>query len=169
MLSRLILVFILKDEDEGNISPGTFILKGWDRLKELKKTAIDSKHAFVAMPFKKELELVYKEAIKPALEETGYKPWRSDFEQFNDKVDDKIVAEIRRSGLLVAELTGNNAGVYFEAGLAKGLGIEVIWTCRADFIEQIHFDTRQYNFIKWKSNNELREKLKNRIEATMPI
>ena len=91
------------------------------------------------------------------------------FLEHNEKIDDKIIAEIRKSGILVADLTENNQGVYFEAGLAMGLGIPVIWTCRKDNFESIHFDTRQYNYIVWENPGELKEKLKNRIEATNPI
>jgi hypothetical protein len=51
-----------------------------------------------------------------------------------NKVDDVIVAEIRRSRFLVADFTCEpgkvRGGVYFEAGFARGLNIPIIWTCR---------------------------------------
>ena len=144
-------------------------LKGWERVNELRKKVQESRQVFVAMWFKDEVKDAWTKAIKPVLEETGYKPIRLDDIEHNEKVDDKIIADIRKSGLLIADLTGNNHGVYFEAGLAVGLGIPVIWTCREDHLEKIHFDTRQYNYIVWKNPEELREKLKNRIEATMPV
>ena len=78
-----------------------------------------------------------------------------------------IVAEIRRSSLLVADFTGHRGGVYFEAGLAMGLGIPVIWTCRTDCVSELHFDTRQYNHIVWTDVPELKTKLVNRIAATV--
>jgi nucleoside 2-deoxyribosyltransferase len=86
-----------------------------------------------------------------------------------DKIDDEIVAGIRRSRFLVADFTGHRGGVYFEAGLATGLGLPVIWLCRKDELEKTHFDTRQYNFIVWESDklDELSTALKNRIEATI--
>jgi len=58
-------------------------------------------------------------------------------------------------------------GVYFEAGFAMGLGIPVIWTVRKDQIEQVHFDTRQYNHIVYDSPEDLKQKLCNRIRATI--
>lgn len=57
-----------------------------------------------------------------------------------DRIDDKILAEIRRSGLLVADFTGHRQGVYFEAGFALGLDVPVIWCCREDEIEKAHFE-----------------------------
>jgi len=62
----------------------------------------------------------------------------------NEKICDKIVSEIRKSGLLVADFTGNRGGVYFEAGFAMGLSIPVIWTCRASDVEKLHFGLAAY-------------------------
>jgi nucleoside 2-deoxyribosyltransferase len=80
-----------------------------------------------------------------------------------------IVAEIKRSGLLVADFTAHRQSVYYEAGFAHGYGIPVIWTCRADHIRAAHFDTRQYNHIVWDTPATLRARLTSRIEATMPL
>jgi len=143
-------------------------LEGWQRLDELRRKKIDSSQAFVAMWFSEEMREAWSEGFENALESTGYRPIRIDLVQHNDKIDDRIIAEIRRSGLLVADLTGHRGGVYFEAGFAMGLGIPVIWTCREDQIQGSHFDTRQYNYIVWKDPTDLRNKLINRIEATLP-
>ncbi len=97
----------------------------------------------------------------------GYRAIRIDREEHNEKIDDRIVAEIRKSSLLVADVTGQRNGVYFEAGFAMGLGIPVIWTCQEEEIKKLHFDTRQYSHIKWREPQELREKLLNRIEGTL--
>jgi hypothetical protein len=71
--------------------------------------------------------------------------------------------------LVVADFTGHRGGVYFEAGYAQGRGIPVIWCCRKDDIEHAHFDTRQNNHVTWTTPAELRELLKNRIAATLPV
>lgn len=91
-----------------------------------------------------------------------------DLKEHNQKICDAIIAEIRKSRFLVADFTGHRGGVYFEAGYALGLGIPVIWTCREDDLEKTHFDTRQYNHVVWKDEKDLFEKLKRRIEATVP-
>lgn len=87
------------------------------------------------------------------------------------KIDDEIIAEIRRSRFLVADFThekaGARGGVYFEAGFAFGLGIPVIYTCREDAIDKIHFDTRQYHHTAWKDSADLRDKLEKRILAVI--
>jgi nucleoside 2-deoxyribosyltransferase len=144
-------------------------VSGWQEVAELKAKQPDSNQAFVAMWFDDELTPAWEDGIKPALEECGYNPLRVDMQEHNGKICDRIIADIRRSGLLVADFTGHRGGVYFEAGFAMGLGIPVIWTCRKTDIEEAHFDTRQYNHIVWETSEELRKKLVDRIQATCPL
>ena len=68
---------------------------------------------------------------------------------------------------MVADFTGNRGGVYYEAGFAGGLGIPVIWIVHEDDLDDVHFDTRQYNHITYSTPEELRDKLKARILATI--
>lgn len=143
-------------------------LKGWERVGNLRHQQIDSRQAFVAMWFNEDMNTAFSEGFIPALEATGYQPFRVDMREHNGKIDDLIIAEIRKSGLLIADFTGQRGGVYFEAGFAMGLGIPVIWTCRRDDLKNLHFDTRQYNHIDWTNTAELKEKLQLRIEASIP-
>lgn len=141
---------------------------GWKHIDEISKLQPDSNQAFVAMWFHNDLKYAWETGLKPALEKSGYVPIRLDRTEYNEKIDDQIIAEIRKSGLLVADFTGQSNGVYFEAGFALGLGIPVIWTCRDTDVEKLHFDTRQYNHIVWNNADDLKVKLINRIEATLP-
>jgi nucleoside 2-deoxyribosyltransferase len=87
--------------------------------------------------------------------------------EHNDNINDRIISEIRACQFLVADFTLHRNGVYFEAGFAMGLGRPVVWTCRRDQMREAHFDTRPYNHIIWDTPAELREKLTNRIKATV--
>ena len=148
--------------------------KGYIRYEELQKKSVDSSQAFVAMWFDSSMDAVYNEAIDPAIRDAGYEPVRVDNVQHNRKIDDEIIALIRRSRFVVADFTAGKpeeprGGVYYEAGFAYGLGREVIYTCRSDFVEKLHFDTRQYNHIVWEEGklSDFRKNLQNRIEATI--
>lgn len=143
-------------------------LRGWERVDELSRIRTHSNRAFVAMWFDKALDSAWKDAIHKALVETKWDPIRIDQVEHNARIDDKIIADIRTSGLLIADFTGQRGGVYFEAGFALGLGLPVIWTVRKSDFETLHFDTRQYNHIVWETPEELYEKLVNRIRATAP-
>lgn len=142
--------------------------KGWSRIAELETaTVAESNEVFVAMWFDEAVVDVYRKAIAKAIEDTGFVPIRVDFEEYNEKICDRIIADIKKSRFVICDFTGHRGGVYFEAGYAMGLGKPVIWTCREDEIGKIHFDTRQYNHVTWQDADELYEKLKRRIEATI--
>jgi len=149
-----------------------------------------SNQAFVAMWFNDAVKEAYEKGIEPAIRDAGFDSMRIDGKETNNKIDDEIIAEIRKSKFVIADFTSGfikdadvsdedaikgaqqnkllaRGGVYYEAGFAQGLGIPVIWTCHADCINHVHFDTRQYNHIVWKTPDELYTKLKHRIEATI--
>ena len=77
------------------------------------------------------------------------------------------MAEIRRSRFVVADYTGQRNGVYFEAGFALGLGVDLIPTCRSDEVANLHFDIKHLNTLTWKSPAELAEGLNGRIRAVI--
>lgn len=142
--------------------------KGWSRVIELEKGNIDNpKNAFVAMSFDSSLSNVYENSIKRAIVDAKFNPIRVDAEEYNDKICDEIIANIRKAKFVISDVTQHKNGVYFEAGFAMGLGKPVIWTCREDDLNNLHFDTRQYNHIVWASEQDLYEKLLRRIEATI--
>jgi nucleoside 2-deoxyribosyltransferase len=151
-----------------NVAP---TVRGWQELDDMKRPRTDSAQAFVAMWFNEATIAAYTHGIEPALRETGYNSIRIDKKEHNNKIDDEIIAEIRRSRFLVADFTcePNNVrgGVYYEAGFAQGLGIPVIWTCKDTSLVDLHFDTRQYSHIVWKSPEDLLVQLRNRIGATI--
>lgn len=142
---------------------------GWDRVAELEEEGRSAgcKQVFVAMWFSDELKRVYDQGFYPAIDETGFVPRKIDLLEHNEYVPIQIIAEIRKSRFLVADMTGQRGGVYFEAGFALGLGIPVIWTCRKDEIDKCHFDTKQFSHILWESPEDLKTKLVNRIRVTI--
>ena len=123
---------------------------------------------FVAMWFDASTTDVWMAGLKPGIEDSEYcSALRVGSLDHNEKIDDRIIAEIRRSGLVVADFTGDCGGVYFEAGYARGLGIPVIWTCRRTGSTKVHFDTNRFNYITWETPEELRGRLDARIRATV--
>ncbi len=144
---------------------------GWAYLETLRQIRPESRQGFVAMWFDKETIPLWREAIELAVKEAGYNAFRIDLKPHVNRIDDEIIAEIKRSRFLIADLTGHRGGVYYEAGFAQGLGLPVFWTCREDDFNRIHFDTRQFNCIKWCDDEDGREQLKKdlrwRIESVL--
>ena len=142
---------------------------GWEHLESLRRGAIESDKAFVAMSFSEELGELFQTGLEPGIRGAGYDAVRMDRIEHNNRIDDEIVARIRQCKFLVADFTIDRGGIYFESGYAIGLGRPVIWTVRHDRLEAVHFDNRQYNFIRWSPDKliDLAVALRNRIEATI--
>ena len=146
-------------------------VSGYSYLAEIDHAVVDSSQAFVAMWFDESMDEVWEKGFLPAIRDAGYKALRIDRKEHLNKIDDEIVAEIRRARFLVADFTqgeaGQRGGVYYEAGFAHGLKIPVIFTCRKDTLEKVHFDTRQYPHIVWETPEKLRDGLAKRIPAVL--
>lgn len=142
---------------------------GHDHIANLAHSGSELDSGFCAMWFSDEVRPIWTDAIEPAIRASGYRPVRIDGVEHNNKIDDEILANIRRARFIVADFTGERGGVYFEAGFALGLGRQVVWTVREDFLSKVHFDNRQYNFLVWKSDDlpDFQRRLQLRIEATI--
>ena len=159
---------VIRSLGRGPVHELVVSVAGHSRIAEA-ETNVDSSQAFVAMWFDPQMDDAYDHGIKLAIEDAGYKPLRIDRQPDVNKIDDEIIAGIRKSRFLVADFTqgedGARGAVYFEAGFASGLGLRFIYTCRKDKVKELAFDTRQYNHIIWETPDDLRTNLKNRIEA----
>jgi nucleoside 2-deoxyribosyltransferase len=197
--------YIEAREDSLNPQNGLSLdTKGYQRLRELRKTS-DSRQCFVAMWFTDEMHNeAYLKAINPAIEyveegevEPKFKAVKIDGVKHINDINDEIIAQIRRSRFMVCDLTGYRGGVYFEAGFAYGLGLDVIYTCRKDWSKEeilkdaegkpveelkdsngvpirvrkegVHFDLAHRNRIEWTMDDlpGFKEKLENRIKAVI--
>lgn len=132
---------------------------GWDFLEEHQRKSVLSEQAFVAMSFAEELRPTWDNGIRPAIERAGFLAYRVDSAPHAERIDLKIITEIKNSRFVVADVTQQRPGVYFEAGFAIGMGLPVIWCVRQDDLENVHFDTRQYNHLVWRDENELADRL----------
>jgi nucleoside 2-deoxyribosyltransferase len=138
--------------------------KGYIAADELRARRAASTQAFVAMQFTDDMTL-YDKGLRKGVEDAGFEPMLISRKEHANKIDDEIIAEIRRSAFIVADFTGHRQNVYFECGFAIGLGSPVIWTCRKDEIKHLHFDIRQYNCLDWQNEADLALRLTRRIEA----
>jgi nucleoside 2-deoxyribosyltransferase len=165
--------------------------EGLERAAIQENTGRHSKRAFVAMWFTDEMDDVFETAIKPAARAADFDAFRIVDERHNNDINAEIIAAIRRSRFVIADLTGQRGGVYFEAGFAMGLGIPVIWSCRKNWFNtevqtrtlvtvngldieaevkenrRTHFDVEHFPFLIWENAAELHKKLKNQIQATI--
>lgn len=120
---------------------------GWQRYEELKRGTAQSRKAFMAMKFGDEnLDRIFNDCFVPAVKKTGFSLERVDTNPEAGLIDDKIRVDIRNSRFIIADLTDENRGVYWEAGYAEGLGKPVIYTCKKKYFDEhkTHFDTNHH-------------------------
>jgi len=151
----------------------TLTFDGWEYYRELKRGAVDSRKAFMAMKYgNPELDRIVDDHFRQAVADTGFELYRLDTEPKAGLIDDRLRVEIRNSRFLISDLTHDNNGAYWEAGYAEGLGKPVIYTCKEGKFDEdeTHFDTNHHLTVMWdaKKIDEAIKMLKATIRATLP-
>jgi hypothetical protein len=140
-------------------STGGFHLRltmgGWRRYEDLTRSGGVGSTAFMAMKFgDSDLDALIEEHVRPAVLATGFTLRRLNDHPKAGLIDDRLRVEIRACRFLLADLTHANAGAYWEAGFAEGLGKPVIYLCRKsvfdDPVTRPHFDTNHHLTITWE-------------------
>lgn len=159
-----------------NNSSFTLTINGMNKAEDILTKKINSTKVFVAMGFCPDLLEALEKAIKPAADYHHFNAFIVSDVEHNGDINDKIISGIKTSKFVIVDFTYNNHGAYFEAGYAQGRGLEVIRTCKKEWFDgvdekgiknHLHFDINHYNFILWENHDDLKEKLINRIGATI--
>jgi len=161
---------VLGVNGEGNI---TLTLKGWEHYENLREGAGKYRKAFMAMKFgDSQLDGVFHHVFKPSAKQAGFDLFALNEVLRAGLIDDRLRVEIQASDFLVADLTHENAGAYWEAGYAEGMGKPVIYTCEKKKFEseKSHFDTNHHLTVLWDETDlsKAGEQLKAAIRATLP-
>ncbi len=148
-------------------------MNGWNRYEELRHQRVASRTAFMAMKFgDRQLQKVLEDCFNPAVARAGFERRPLNEKQPAGLIDNQIRAAIRSARFVVADLTHDNNGAYFEAGFAEGLGLPVLYTCEAKKFEakKTHFDTNHMHTIPWdaKRLGKAADKLTATIRVTLP-
>jgi nucleoside 2-deoxyribosyltransferase len=170
-LSMFNFIRDLGDFDGNPLSgSGRVSYKGWEKIDELNTYQKEINQGFIAMSFSKDAAPIM-EIFKSAINESGYKPQVISEKEHNNQIVPEIFFEIGRSKFIVVDITYPNYGAYYEAGFAQALEKQVIVCCRKrefdDNKTKPHFDIAQKAMIIWESENELKESLIKRIQATV--
>ena len=144
-------------------------LKGWKRYKKEKRGEFAGNYGFIAMQFNdSELDFFIDKIVKPTVkEETGY-----DLVDMRDVaqagvIDNIMRVQIRDAAFVIADLTHDNHGAYWEAGYAEGLGKPVVYICEKTKFEKekSHFDTNHCTTVPWSRDES--EKFSQELIATL--
>jgi hypothetical protein len=100
---------------------------------------------FVMMPFGPWPDRYYQEIYVPAIKEAGFEPVRADELFTTGSVVEQVWEQIEKAKLLLADLSGKNANVFYELGLAHAARKPVVFT--ASNLEDVPFDLRHLRVI----------------------
>lgn len=115
------------------------------------------------MPFDSAFDDIYKLGIKASAEELGCYCERVDEQIFEERILDRIYNQIDKADILIADLTGKNANVFYEIGYAHALKKKVILLTQ--YVDDIPFDLRHHPHIIYGGKiTNLKGELKKRIK-----
>lgn len=82
----------------------------------------DSPTCFAVMQFTDEFNVLYQDVIRPVCESYGYKVVRGDDFYTSGQIMEDVTQSIRSAALIIADVTPDNANVFYEVGYAHAIG-----------------------------------------------
>jgi hypothetical protein len=82
----------------------------------------DSPTCFAVMQFTEEFNVLYQDVIRPVCESYGYKVVRGDDFYTTGQIMEDVTQSIRSAALIIADVTPDNANVFYEVGYAHAIG-----------------------------------------------
>jgi hypothetical protein len=109
-----------------------------------------SKSCFMVMPFGREdLNIVYEDYITPVVTETlRLNLQRADEIFGSSPIIDDILKSIERANLVIADLTGKNANVFYEVGISHALKKPVLLLAQST--DDVPFDLRHRRVLLYE-------------------
>lgn len=122
---------------------------------------------FVLMPFISEFDWIYRELIKPVVEKFGLIVLRADEISAPGVITEQIRTSIQQARLCIADVSGQNANVFYEVGLAQTLGKPTLLLTKD--INDIPFDLKSNRFIVYDPNSldEAKRNLESSIQNVL--
>lgn len=111
----------------------------------------DPSRIAVMMPFGAHFNPVWN-TLKATANEGGWTCRRADDIWEDNVVINDVVALIARSKVVICDLTGRNANVFYETGIAHAFGREVILITQSE--QDVPFDLAHYRYVKYLGNVE---------------
>jgi hypothetical protein len=141
-------------------------LEGYQYGENWSNTVPTANQVFLVCAFSCVTDEIFRRRFSPIESDCGYTISRIKDQEFNGKVDDEILLQIRAASAVVVDLNESNYNVGFEAGYAYALGKPVIFTSQAPKLEvdKIPFDVRVHNIIWDEDDEAFIRRLANRIK-----
>jgi hypothetical protein len=128
--------------------------------------SLDSRLCFVIMPLTlPRLTTIYEECVAPVVTAAGLNPIKSDQILGAGAVIEDIWSSIYGARVMIAELTGRNANVFYELGIAHTVGVPVIPISQ----EAPVFDVAHIRHLIYEDMVSGLDSLRQRLRGTLEI
>ena len=160
---------ILRDMGGRAIDYVNLTLDGWNQYEAEKRGQFSGNSGFLAMQFGDDLlDLFVDTVLKPVVENAiGCKLVDMREVATAGIIDNIMRDQIKDAKFVIADLSHDNNGAYWEAGFAEGLGKPVIYICEKKKFEKkkTHFDTNHCTTVPWSRDDD--EGFKQALIATL--
>lgn len=119
-------------------------------------------HAFVAMPFKKEMNDIFYYGIQQPVRALDFICERVEQAAFLGDILEQVKKKIETAAVVVADLTDANANVYLEVGYAWGKGRPTILLIHSS--QEPRFDVQGQRYLKYESIKNLENLLNKELK-----
>jgi hypothetical protein len=134
-----------------------------DPIWKGRKFGIDSSLCFVLMPFSDQFFLQYEEAILPALQSAGLRGIHAGEIFGTREIMEDVWESICAATIVIADVTGRNANVFYELGIAHTLGKDCVVLTQNP--QDVPFDISARRYIRYEPTKLVM--LRTRLEKTI--
>jgi hypothetical protein len=125
---------------------------------------------FVAMAFQDKVsENLYHYSVKPVCEKLNLKAVRADEIFSPNPILDDIVGAIETSKVIIADITGRNANVFYELGISHTLKRNQTIMITRDISKDIPFDVAHFRVIRYDDSIAGKAIFENSLEQTLRV
>ena len=122
---------------------------------------IDDDLCFILMPFDEPFDTIYKNYIKPTVEQK-FRIIRADTIFKSSEIIEDIWEHINKAKFIIADVTGKNPNVFYELGIAHTVGKEVFIITQTK--DDVPFDVQHRRYFEYSDDKDGLKKLQNDLE-----
>jgi nucleoside 2-deoxyribosyltransferase len=120
------------------------------------------------MPFgDRLLNEIFEDIVRPAVHTSNTECQRGDDVFGSNVIMEDILKSIKEAGIVVADLTGRNANVFYEVGLCHALGKKVLLLAQS--IDDVPFDLRHRRVLLYENTFHGGALLAKKLKASMEV
>lgn len=126
------------------------------------------KNAFIIMPFDDSVaEDIYKLSVKPVCERCELDIRRANEIFSVNPILDDIVLALENASVIIADISGKNANVFYELGMAHILKRKQTVMITHDDYDDVPFDVAQFRIIKYENSIAGKSSFESIFERTL--